>query len=169
LTGKVLPDILPGHPEQRSDKAGLSSRQDAAETRRSRTSKEAEENCLGLIRGGVTGCNPIDQTGVAPLGEEPEAGLTARLLEIPHHRPPARHVTGKTASQTPDEGLILVGGSATQAVVYVQDDERSIMQRTQSVEEENAVRSSRYRHSERATGDSQPIQRRCNRVEHVSH
>jgi hypothetical protein len=80
LTRKVLANRHPRHSQQWPEEAGFGSGQNAAETGRSGAAEEAEEDGFGLVGGGVTGCHPVDDTRSPPLGEEPEAGLTARLL-----------------------------------------------------------------------------------------
>lgn len=53
-------------------------------------------------------------------------------------------------------------------MVDVQDDKAPLMKRPEGVQEENAVGASGNGHTERTTGYSQPVQRRCHFVEHAS-
>lgn len=116
----------------------------------------------------MTGCDPIDEADGPPLGEEPEASLTARLLQISLYLSSLRHVTRQIPGQAPHEGLVTVGGNSAQAVIHVQNNERPVMHCPQSMEEEDAVRAAGDGHAERTASDSQPVQRRCDRVEHVT-
>lgn len=113
LTGKILADGLPRNFEKRPHQARFRPREDATETCGAGAAEKPEENGFGLVGGGMTGCDPIDQPGGAPLGEVPETGLPAILLEITLHRAAFRHITGQIHRQFPDERL--VGGGVRAA------------------------------------------------------
>jgi hypothetical protein len=165
---KILADGLPGDTQQRSDKAGPGSGQDAAETGWSGTAEEAEEDGLGLVGGGVTRRDPVDDAFSPPLGEEPEAGLTAGLLQISHHRAPLRHVNGQIAGQAADEGFVGIGVGAAEAVVDVEDDEGAVVESAKGVEEEDAIGAAGDGGAEGGAGEVEPFERRSDRFEHVS-
>ncbi len=168
LPRKILADSLPRYAQERTDNSGPGFGEDTPETGRSSAAEEPEQDSFGLIGGGVAGRDPVDEASVAPLGKVPEAGLTAILLQVPHYRTSRRHVTGQITGQAPDESFVGVGGGTAQAVVDVQDNQWPVMDRTQSVEEENAVSATGNSYAERTTRHSKPVQRRCDRFEHVS-
>ncbi len=168
LTAKVFAHRLPRYSEQRPNQARLRSGQDAAETGWSRTAEQAEQNGLGLVGGGMPGSDPVDDTGGAPLAEEPEPGSTAGLFQVSLHHSTLRHIAGEIAGQATDELLVGVGGGSAEAMIHMKDNQRAIVQRSQSVEEKYAVRASRDGYAELDAGNAQPVQRRCDLVEHLS-
>lgn len=168
LLGKEPTDGLSRQAQQRTNEARTGSGEDAAEAGRPRAAEEAEEDGFGLVGGGMTGRDPVNYALRSPLGEEPEPGLTARLLQIPHHSAPLRHMTGQISSQAPDEGLVGIGRRTAEAVVDVEDDQRTVMYGTEGVEEEDTVGAAGDGDSQRGAGELEPFERRFDLCEHVS-
>ena len=130
---KPIQDLLPARSEQRADQPVLDGRIDRCQTTASRPSQEPVQNGLGLVIHSVSDGDPVGRTGFKEGVEifiaEPSAGFLKICLGVAGL---GADICGgsmngqpQMCGEVPNEPFILVRLLAAEAVIEVDDGERT--------------------------------------------